>query len=191
MSPYADTVDDKGRPVRKSCCEGQTPHHIVEKSSFGDNECKDKFSGFDSYDPNSAPCVCAEGTGHSKGGTHELMHVFQKAATLKDIEGQTPKSLSMAGGGHSTPHPTTTYKKARDNGVEAFGQVFPDAGCNPKCIQGQLDAYHNQHGIHDGTEVKAVTEGPAQSTMTTQQAKQEIALRSWNRNQTPAIYRRV
>ncbi|KAB2874458.1 MAG: DUF4150 domain-containing protein [Burkholderiaceae bacterium] len=191
LSPYADTVDDKGRPVRKSCCEGQTPHHIVEKSSFGDNECKDKFSGFDSYDPNSAPCVCAEGTGHSKGGTHELMHVFQKAATLKDIEGQTPKSLSMAGGGHSTPHPTTTYKKARDNGVEAFGQVFPDAGCNPKCIQGQLDAYHNQHGIHDGTEVKAVTEGPAQSTMTTQQAKQEIALRSWNRNQTPAIYRRV
>jgi len=193
LSPYGKDLKDKaGEPIPNSCCEGQTAHHIVEKSSFGDEDCTAMFKGFERYDPDAAPCVCAEGTGHSKGGTHELMHVFQKAATLKDIEGQAPTSFDMAEAGkQSKPHNKTTYKQARDNGVEAFGHVFPDAGCDPKCIQGQLDAYHNERGIHDATEVKAVTEGPAESTMSVQDAKKEIALRSWNRNQTPAIYRKA
>jgi hypothetical protein len=195
LSPYKDVRDDKGKPVGKTCCEGQTPHHIVEKASFGDDmgkspSARKPFAGMEQYNPDAAPCVCAEGTGHSMGGTHELMHVFQKASTLGAIEGQTPTRMPLSGGGTSDPHPTQNYQQARDTGTDAFQQVFPDAGCSKECIQGQLDAYHNGRGINDGTTVKAVTEGPAESTMSIQQARREVAQRSWNRNQLPASYRR-
>jgi hypothetical protein len=168
LSPYGKNAkDDKGEKIEKKCCPGQTPHHIVEKASF-----KGMGGG---YDPDLAPCVCAEGVGHSMGGTHELMHVFQKASTLATL--------------NASPSAPITYGQARDNGLNAFQQVFPDAGCDPDCIKKQLDSYHNQCGITDTTPVSAVTPGPSEETMSVEQAQKDIAMRSWNRNQLPAAYR--
>src|SRR5690606_20849424 len=135
-----------------SCCAAQTPHHIVEASSFVQDRGKKTetafatFSSDEPYSPNAAPCVCAEGTSHSMGGTHELMHTHQSAVAC-----QIPatSSLPLAGGGEASGLRVTTYGAARDSGVEAFGKVFPDSGCDPDCIKAQLDAYHNQAGITD------------------------------------------
>lgn len=195
LSPYENGKNADGESVKKTCCPGQTPHHIVEKSSFGDNmsASRDKQSpldGMKKYDPNMAPCVCAEGTSHSLGGTHELMHVFQKAATLSAIEGQVKTPLKMDSGINTEPVNTQSYADARSTGLDAFESVFSDAGCDRECLKQQIDAYHNQCDIDEGTQVKAVTSGPAKSTMTVEQAKKEIAMRSWNRNQLPAAYRK-
>lgn len=181
LSPWQDCKTDSGETVKPTCCGGQTPHHIVEKSCFGEDEAKKPFKGMGKYKPECAPCVCAEGTGHSMGGTHELMHVFQKASALAAIKGQNKTTLPLDAGGTSEPLNTTTYAQARDSGIEAFQKVFNDAGCDPECIKKQLDAYHQQCDIDDGTPIKACTAGPAEKTMSVQQAEKEIAERSWER----------
>lgn len=142
-----------------NCCQAQTPHHIVEASSFVQNRGTSSevhfgtFSSSEPYSPDLAPCVCAEGTSHSMGGTHELMHTHQSAVAC-----QIPatSSLPLAGGGQASGVRKTTYKEARDSGVDAFQKVFQDSGCDLDCIKAQLDAYHSQAGISDATECQAV-----------------------------------
>jgi len=176
LSPY-----DKNK---MTCCPGQTPHHLVEASSFGKGRGSgnSRFKTFSNepvaYDEGLAPCVCAEGTSSAMGGTHELMHVFQKAEAMK-------LPVSKAGlptvGGKSPNIRVTTYKDAKESGTKAFQKVFEDSGCEEKCIKAQLDAYHNQCGINDDTKCQAVTAGPAESTMSVQQAEEEIRQRTWER----------
>ncbi len=193
LSPWLAGENADGEKVKPTCCAGQTPHHLVEKSCFGEDEAKSLFKGMEKYDPKMAPCVCAEGTGHSMGGTHELMHVFQKSSTLGMIAGQPATTFDMsAGGGKSKPSNTVTYAQARDSGTDAFEQVFPDAGCDKECIKKQIDAYHKQCGITDDTPLKACTAGPAADGLSASlaEARKETAMRSWNRNQLPAVYRK-
>lgn len=176
LSPY-----DKDK---STCCPGQTGHHIVEASSFGAGRGVggDRFTTFsnkpEEYNPGLAPCVCAEGTSSAMGGTHELMHVFQKAEAMK-------VPLSAAGlptvDGNSGKIRVTSYGEAKESGTKAFQKVFDDAGCDDKCIKAQLDAYHNQCGINDNTPCKAITAGPGEETITIEQAEAEIAQRSWER----------
>jgi hypothetical protein len=182
LSPWESAKNADGETVRPTCCGGQTPHHIVEKSAFGEKEATVLLEGASAYNPKLAPCVCAEGTGHSKGGTHELMHVFQKADTLAAINGKPKETLKLHNGGSTGPVATTTYAQARETGVKAFKKVFDDAGCSEDCIRKQLDAYHKtQCGIQDDTKLKAVTEGPSPKTMSVQEAEKELAERSWER----------
>lgn len=168
---------------KSKCCPGQTEHHLVEASSFGSGRGKNRVGTFPNsptpYKPGLAPCVCAEGTSHSMGGTHELMHVHQKAAACKVPVSEA--GLPLAGGGSTGPARVTTYGAARDSGVAAFQKVFDDAGCDPDCIKAQVDAYHKQCGIDDNTQCIAVTSGPAETTMTVAQAEAEAAERSWER----------
>jgi hypothetical protein len=176
LSPYSGPL--------KSCCDGQTPHHIVEKASFTEAGGKSKLSGCEKYDPNLAPCVCAEGTSQAKGGTHELMHVFQKADTLAEIKGKPKikfKFTDNKGETRAISQNATTYKKSRETGIKAFQKVFVDAGCDPDCIRKQLDAYHKQCDITDETVCKAVTEGPAEKERNVKKAEAEIARRSFLR----------
>ena len=180
LSPYESGKNKDGEPASKSCCEGQTAHHIVEKSSFGEDQATNQIKGLEAYNANMAPCVCTEGTGHSKGGTHELMHVYQKADTLAQIKGQPKVDFALKDGSVVSKN-STTYAQSRETGIKAFQKVFGDAGCDPDCIRKQLDAYHNQCGVTDETKLKAVTEGPAEPTMNVLQADEEVAQRSWER----------
>jgi hypothetical protein len=79
------------------------------------------------------------------------MHTFQSASAMKCKE----KPVQLAKGGPINAR-ATTYGAAKKSGVSAFQQVFQDSGCNPDCIEAQLDAYHEQSGINNDTEVKAV-----------------------------------
>ena len=180
LSPYESGTNKDGKAASKTCCDGQTPHHVVEKSTFTEDKGKKRLKGFENYDPNMAPCVCAEGTSQAKGGTHELMHVYQKADTLAQIKGKPNGTFTMPDGSEISK-PQTTYGESRETGVRAFTKVFDDAGCNPDCIRGQLDAYHKQCHINDDTKCKAVTEGPADSARNVADADAEVARRSWER----------
>lgn len=153
------------QPYKPSgCCPPQTPHHLVEGSALFSIRAGKKGasaltsfangaagSNTSAYNVNKAPCVCAEGVGHDAGGTHELMHTIQSAAAMK----QPTQPLSFANGS-TLDFRAWTYGQAKESAVTAFGTVFDQSGCSPGCIKAQLDAYHQQCGIDDSTQIKAV-----------------------------------
>ena len=155
-----------------NCCPGQTPHHIVEASSFykkgfgngrGGSE-KGVASvpipgmtttGDDRYRESKAPCVCAEGKSQNVG-SHGLMHTHQSVNNKKFPAG------TILYQGDSTPTPVAhkaTYAQARQSGIDAFGEVFSSSNCSPACLKKQLDNYHNKANINDNTEVEACVTG--------------------------------
>jgi hypothetical protein len=163
LQPYSRKTDKDGKVAKTAigCCEPQTGHHMIEKASFlhegvpiGTFPPANSSKKYEVYNEDMAPCVCAEGTSHNRGGTHELMHVFQKEAADAAPKGKLPIGGKQVDFDH-----VTTYGKAKKSALEAFENVFPSSGCDPKCLEAQIDAYHKQCGISDQTRVKAVTEG--------------------------------
>lgn len=167
LSPYD--------PKTRTCCPGQTPHHLVEASAFhakgrgttdkskvnmstGSNV---RLEGVPKYNADAAPCVCCEGG--SGTGTHGMLHTYQSQAALskpsgplKNCEGG-PLSAVMRGK-PVTDFPTTKLHEAQANGVEAFQKTFPESNCNPRCIYAQLKQYHEREcKISPQTKVKAVS----------------------------------
>lgn len=159
---------------KTQCCPPQTPHHLIEASAlFGKGRGGNKRdsdnnlvsvplagvnTGSESYNENKAPCVCAEGTSQYTDGTHGWMHTTQSIENAK-----CPKGMLTVGNEPDTlpvefPH-VTTYGEAKKNAIAAMQKVFPGSKCDPKCLEAQLDNYHNQCGIKDDTKIKAVTEG--------------------------------
>lgn len=141
-------------PYRPSkCCSPQTGHHLVEASCV----LKDRESSPTellpsvekqlspnrkaNYHANKAPCVCADGTSNV-GGTHGAMHTFQSIAASKATKDPQDGSI--------------TYKQAKEAGIEALKDVFPYSFCNEKCLEAQLDAYHNKCGIQNDTKIQPV-----------------------------------
>lgn len=151
------------RPYKPdSCCGGQTGHHLVEASSFTKDRGKKtetRITGSGAYDPNKAPCICAEGESWHQG-THGLLHKFQSAASAKSTAGRPEQTLTMQNGTTATGK-TTTYGEARDQGVQAVGKAYPESGCDQACLKAQLDAYHQSPavGIKDDTPCKAIMTG--------------------------------
>jgi hypothetical protein len=132
------------------CCEDphQTPHHLVPKRGFKGNSL---------YDPDKAPCVCAEGSSWHRSST-----VFssndQTHADLHDIQDTFERqALNESPSG-------MTYAKARDGGIKAHSDVFKESGCNPECIKKQLDNYHKgECGVSEST---PMTQGPIRTLET-------------------------
>ena len=160
------------------CCHAQTPHHIIEASAIAEKSPhgvpKDDvnlLSGIHDYDYTKAPCVCAEGTSQHVG-THGQFHAFQKEGVNRGIANGSivKEDLPLSSGGPINEF-ATTYKDAKENGMEAFRKTFPESGCNEECLKQQLDSYHNKCGISDDTKIKAVREGQADV-----QAAEETAL---------------
>jgi hypothetical protein len=116
------------QPMRpKQCCKGEQPHHLVEVHCFspvGGRKQKKVLPEFKGYKEGKAPCVCATGPRHDK--EHGALHAAQQ--TLEAT--------------HDMRSGAWSYKDAREAGTLAHSLVYPD--CNPKCIEAQLDAYHNQ-----------------------------------------------
>jgi hypothetical protein len=142
---------------KTKCCPGQTPHHLIEASAFFDTGRGGKGSvsldGVSGYSEGNAPCVCVEGKNQNTG-THKLMHTFQSQIASKCKSGK----LKLSDGGSITAK-KTTFGKAKNGSVRCMKKVFPESKCSPGCIKAQLNAYHSQCGIDDGTPVKAVETG--------------------------------
>jgi len=137
---------------KTGCCPGQTPHHLVEASSFfkagvgNGRGGKEKgvasialngidVTSDDGYKEGDAPCVCAEGPTQNVG-THGIMHTLQ---STKNMEITATSSMDYDGGSTASNVRKTTYKDAKGNATEAMATAFPNANCNPECIEKQLD----------------------------------------------------
>ncbi|MGE0756358.1 MAG: PAAR-like domain-containing protein [Pirellulaceae bacterium] len=58
-----------------------------------------------------------------------------------------------------SPTATTTYGQAKANGIAAVQEVFPDSGCDAKCLEAQLDRYHKACGANDQTVIRSIVAG--------------------------------
>ncbi len=116
---------------KKMCCPNQTPHHVIEASSFLDEGSRSgtpkTIDGWDSYDAEAAPCVCVEGENQTTS-THGQMHLRQGVVSANKMD---------ANGMWSRAEATQT-------GVEAVCKTFPDSECDPECLEAQLNTYHDK-----------------------------------------------
>lgn len=103
----------------KECCPGQTGHHLIEGASFKG------VAGWADYKYSAAPTVCAEGPSWHTG-SHRDLHLYQWAAVT-----------NLAKGG------TWSRKTATRAGAKAHRKAFPRSGCSQKCIEAQLNNYHD------------------------------------------------
>ncbi len=136
------------RPVR--CCPGQTGDHLVDASCFFDKGRGEKGSdstpmpGCKDYDAKKAPCMCVEGPNNTTA-THGLMHTFKGNAAIKNMAANNSDKV--------------TFAQARKQGVDAAKEVFPESGCSTKCLEAQLNKYHNDKNIDDKTSLRGSASG--------------------------------
>jgi hypothetical protein len=90
------------------------------------------------------------------------MHAFQSTAAQNSAQKGTIGFVN----GKSEHTDITTYGSARDQSIHAVKKTFPESGCSEKCLEAQLNAYHRQYGINDGTPIKSVEEGYASQEAT-------------------------
>ncbi len=164
---------------RAKCCPGQTPHHVVEASSFYDGDRGSSSQLLDcatttnaqgkkvKYSANMAPCIYVAGQNQHRG-CHGLMYTIQGNANGKRTNTQT---LAKADGTRTGPYPTKTYASVRNAGAKAVTTVFPDSECDEKCIKAQLDAYHNQCGVKGNSRVRAIDTGATSNADVTEAKK--------------------
>ena len=115
------------------CCGGQTGHHLIPESAMNDaDDCK-KYNG------GEAPTVCAEGTSHSRGGSHEALHTY--------IEDEIKRAADANG--------EMTYGQSKNIALNSHKEVF--GHCDRDCLEAQLDKYHKEacNQTNDNFKVKA------------------------------------
>lgn len=126
LVPYTKT--GAGKRSNQGCCAGQTPHHIIPKGQFKSSDAADagKIDNCPGYDADQAPCICAEGTSHSLGGSHQKLHDALETKIEKgaDANGQLG------------------YGQSRDMSINATRKVAPN--CSKACLKAQLDKYHKE-----------------------------------------------
>jgi hypothetical protein len=135
----------------RGCCTGQTPHHLVEVHCFtppGGRNAGERLAGFQNYDDKKAPCVCCDDSSRFNGDHGEL-HGIQGVAERACMNPKGPRSQMGGLDGK------WTYKRSKEAGLIAHKATFKDSGCSEKCLEAQLDAYHQQCGIKDDTLVRA------------------------------------
>jgi hypothetical protein len=161
LVPYSKQDNKKG-----GCCPGQTAHHIVPKHHFPAGD-------FPGYKQKDAPCVCTEGYSwhreckapfNKADKTHPDMHDIQDAferSSINDVNAAQAAGKSTKG---RSADAAMNYGEARDKGVDAHEQIFPDSACSPGCLEAQINAYHRQKsvGVKDGTLVHTKAVGAAE-----------------------------
>ncbi|OEC38041.1 hypothetical protein A7D27_23435 [Pseudomonas sp. 1D4] len=134
------------------CCEGETPHHLVEVHCFteaGGRKDKTRLSGFSAYDDTRAPCVCVTGSRYT--GTHGNMHAIQNTAEKGYMVPESAGGPRSQMGGKDD---AWNYGAAKKTGIFAHQKTFPTSGkdgkpCSEACLAAQLDNYHKQVGVTD------------------------------------------
>jgi hypothetical protein len=160
-----------------NCCRKptkQTAHHLVEVHCFSPaGQRGTPIAGFEGYNQNKAPCVCASGprSAQQHGTLHAVQGQLERAFNQRGVPG-TP----IGTGGVSN----WNYGEARGVGVMAHRVTFPNSECSPDCVQAQLDAYHNQAppdgpGASDATPVRS-DPAPKPSDVLTKAQQQEVSV---------------
>ncbi|MDC6258437.1 HNH/endonuclease VII fold toxin-2 domain-containing protein [Ralstonia solanacearum] len=117
LVPYGKTDSLTGH----GCCPGQTGHHLIPDSAVKDSGCT-------GYNYKEAPTVCAEGTGNSHGGSHQMLH--DKLDTqMRHYQKETRRD-------------SMSYEDYRNHAITTFYETFPESRCDRKCLKAQLDAHY-------------------------------------------------
>lgn len=126
LVPY--TKRGTGKTSNQGCCPGQTPHHVIPKGQFKSSEAANagNIDSCPGYNADTAPCICAEGTSHSLGGSHEKIH--------KALEPNIAKQADTNG--------QLSYGQSRDMSIDAMRKAAPN--CSRQCLKAQLDKYHKR-----------------------------------------------
>ncbi len=107
------------------CCPGQTPDHLIEVKCIveagGSRQTGKKRPGWDGYDSNKAPCLCAEGEAATVS-THGVLSSRRKVAMQARGTGDMSLDEAATIGAKSA---STTFK-----------------GCSENCLKAQLMSYH-------------------------------------------------
>jgi hypothetical protein len=141
-------------PYNMGCCDDKTPHHVVPKSQFKQRGSSNYTLPVGAnYDPNTAPCVCAEGHSHSTG-KHGDIHEETNNLTVNhdsvvDHVSDTGKSID--------PKARWTAAESEKVGADA---VEKTTGCKPaKCIEDQLRKGHENMGVAADSKIRPTTAG--------------------------------
>jgi len=134
----------------------QTPHHIVPASQFekvasqGGGPLLVDSAGKNRYNYDKAPCICAEGTGHSSG-IHGKIH--EKTNTLTVAH---PSVEPHVEGKTISPDARWTVSDAEATGAKAVSEV---TGCDEDCIKEQVRNGHKEMGIQPTETIRPTTAG--------------------------------
>lgn len=141
-------------PYNMGCCDKKTPHHVVPKSQFKQRGAsKYTLPAGGSYNPDDAPCICADGHSHSTG-KHGDIHeeTNNRTVNYKPLEGfvsDTGKSIASDA--------RWTAGEAEKIGAEA---VVATTDCKPaKCIEDQLRKGHDNQGVAADSKIRPTTAG--------------------------------
>ncbi|PMR67009.1 PAAR-like domain-containing protein [Halomonas heilongjiangensis] len=126
----------------KECCPGQTGDHLIEGASFVG------LPEWGAYSYSAAPTVCAEGPSWHTG-SHRDLSLYRHAATT---------NLSKGG--------KWSRKKATRVGAKSLRMAFPRSGCSQKCIEAQLNNYHDgKCSVTPETDINASSNAPKDAVL--------------------------
>lgn len=143
LVPYQPS--GRGERRQPGCCPGQTPHHLIETAAFIVPGTRHSARGtpkpgFEGYAIGKAPCICAEGPDNTTG-THGLLHTFQAVRAKK-----------------RAPAGTWKCRDASESAAAAAKMVFKSP-CSQKCLEAQIESYHQSAGIGPDREITAAPSG--------------------------------
>jgi hypothetical protein len=128
------------------CCNGSdgnqmTPHHLLPSKEFVAHASRDKVDPATNYNAKKAPCICVEGTSHSKQTEHGQVgcnYTVEKNAWMKANPGKT----------YSLSEGTKVAAKSAQGKVN----VPPGAkGCDQACLEKQLTTGHDKLNMKVGS----------------------------------------
>lgn len=141
-----------------NCCpekpgeKSATPHHIVPDAQFYTVGAKGtplltNENGENKYSYDKAPCICAQGEGHSEG-RHGQIHGETNTRT---------RAFNEISAGRKIPDDLRwPVAFAERVGAEAVSAVF---GCPKQCIEAQLREGHEAMGISRSERIRPMTAG--------------------------------
>lgn len=138
----------KGKSATVGCCTGEQPHHLVESHGLcGEGERGTALPQFPGYVTEDAPCVCAQGSRWTKehGAFHALVGQKENAAVAAAPAAKKDYAWN--------------YKQAKAAGLGAHEKIYPDSGCNKKCLNAQIDAYHTPKSVAPTSPLRTGTQG--------------------------------
>jgi hypothetical protein len=123
----------KGKARRKTCCKGQTGHHMIQDQHFrppGTRNLGTVYSQFAKYDEDAAPCVCVAQEEHDM--MHAVQNVFERKCGSK-----------------------MNYRNAKKGAMWAHKATFFASGCSERCMRAQIDKYYeDQVGVDNDTPLR-------------------------------------
>jgi hypothetical protein len=144
------------------CCPSQTPDHVLPKASFyvknTESARQPGWGGDDGYNPDKAPCMCAEGPNNS-WGSHGLRHRHHKGIPPV-VDGEEVGRGDMM-----------EFEEAAAHAAEGASKVFPQ--CSKECVQHQIEQGHDD--MHQSASAPDVKYAPSGRTETPAEVQAQVA----------------